>query len=60
MSARHIYLDETKRAGYVMAAVTVADPEAVRRVVVASSYPASGASTCTTSRLAGVEPSWTP
>jgi hypothetical protein len=28
-----IYVDETKRAGYVMAAVTVVDPAAIRRVI---------------------------
>lgn len=33
MSARHVYVDETKRAGYVLAAVTVDDPAAVRRVI---------------------------
>ena len=34
-----VYVDETKRAGYVMAAVTVADPAAVRRVIRASVQP---------------------
>lgn len=29
----HIFIDETKRAGYVIAAVTVADTDAVRKVV---------------------------
>ena len=33
MRTRYVYLDETKRAGYVMAAVTVADPTAVRKVI---------------------------
>lgn len=33
MSTRYVYLDETKRAGYVMAAVAVADPAAVRTVI---------------------------
>ena len=28
-----VYVDETKRAGYVLAAVTVADPAEVRRVI---------------------------
>ena len=34
-----VYVDETKRAGYVMAAVTVADLAAVRRVIRASVQP---------------------
>lgn len=29
----HVFVDETKRAGYVIAAVTVTDPEAVRKIV---------------------------
>ncbi|MGQ0625544.1 MAG: hypothetical protein ACT4PP_12965 [Sporichthyaceae bacterium] len=29
----HVYVDETKAAGYVLAAVVVADPAAVRKVV---------------------------
>lgn len=33
MSERHVYVDETKRAGYVMVAVTVADPASVRRTL---------------------------
>lgn len=33
MSTRHVYVDESKRAGYVLAAVTVTDPEAARRAV---------------------------
>ena len=33
MTTRYVYVDETKRAGYVMAAVTVADPAAVRKVI---------------------------
>ncbi len=30
---RHVYADETKRSGYVMATVIVSDPVAVRRVI---------------------------
>ena len=33
MTPRYVYVDETKRSGYVLAAVTVTDPEAMRRVV---------------------------
>jgi hypothetical protein len=33
MTARHVYVDETKRAGYVLTAVMVADPVAVRKAV---------------------------
>lgn len=33
MSVRYVYVDETKRAGYVLAAVTVTDPAPVRRIV---------------------------
>jgi hypothetical protein len=33
MSAEHIYVDETKRAGYVLAAVTVADPSALHQLI---------------------------
>ncbi|MGQ0466121.1 MAG: hypothetical protein ACT4QG_12450 [Sporichthyaceae bacterium] len=29
----HVYVDETKRAGYVLAAVTVPDPASVRKVI---------------------------
>lgn len=31
--SRHVFVDETKRAGYVLAAVTVTDPPAVRKVI---------------------------
>ena len=37
--SRHIFVDETKRAGYVIAAVTVTDAEAVRKVVRALVLP---------------------
>jgi len=37
--SRHIFVDETKRAGYVIAAVTVPDTEAIRRVVRALVLP---------------------
>jgi hypothetical protein len=33
MTARCVYVDETKRAGYVMAAVTVREPEKARKAV---------------------------
>lgn len=33
MSTRYVFLDETKRAGYVVAAVVTADADAARRVV---------------------------
>jgi hypothetical protein len=35
----HIFVDETKRAGYVIAAVTVTDTEAIRKVVRALVLP---------------------
>ncbi len=37
--SRHIFVDETKRAGYVIAAVTVTDVEVIRRVVRALVLP---------------------
>ncbi len=33
MTIRYVYVDETKRAAYVVAAVTVTDPAAVSRVI---------------------------
>lgn len=33
MTTRYVYVDETKRSGYVIAAVAVSDPAAARRVV---------------------------
>lgn len=33
MVTRYVYVDESKRFGYVLAAVTVADPAAVNRVI---------------------------
>jgi hypothetical protein len=33
MSTRYVYVDETKRTGYVLAAVTVTDPAAARKAV---------------------------
>ncbi len=41
----HVFVDETKRAGYVLAAVTVPDPVKVRKMIRGWSYPGSGAST---------------
>jgi hypothetical protein len=35
----HIFVDETKRAGYVIAAVTVSDTEAIRKIVRALVLP---------------------
>ena len=35
----HIFVDETKRAGYVIAAVTVSDTEAIRKAVRALVLP---------------------
>jgi hypothetical protein len=35
----HIFVDETKRAGYVIAAVTVSDTEAIRKIVRALVQP---------------------
>ena len=35
----HIFVDETKRAGYVIAAVTVSDTEAIRTIVRALVQP---------------------
>ena len=35
----HIFVDETKRAGYVIAAVTVSDTEAIRKTVRALVLP---------------------
>ena len=33
VSTRYVYVDESKRSGYVLAATTVSDPETTRRVV---------------------------
>jgi hypothetical protein len=33
VTSRYVYVDETKRAGYVLAAVAVAEPQAARQVV---------------------------
>jgi len=41
----HIFVDETKRAGYVIAAVTVSDTEASVRSCVLSCCQVSGGST---------------
>ena len=41
----HIFVDETKRAGYVIAAVTVTDTDAIRKVVRALVMQVSGGST---------------
>ena len=41
----HIFIDETKRAGYVIAAVTVADTDAVLRSFALWCCPVSGGST---------------
>ena len=35
----HIFVDETKRAGYVIAAVTVSDTDAIRKIVRALVLP---------------------
>lgn len=41
----HIFVDETKRAGYVIAAVTVSDTEAIRKTCVLWCCQVSGGST---------------
>lgn len=54
---RWVYVDESKAAGYVLAAVTVPEPVAVRRVVRGLVAPATGDCTWSTSGRGADQPS---